>query len=147
MSYDVVETGLQGVIRKLSDYGTTNVSKGDYRILGAGVAKAVVLQPGPFIRNVAQAPRRLRQAWVVNLELFIPFTTELSDVASTLRTERQTIMDEVDKWPRLDATAGVIDAFIEGGGEPELWQGENRRWWVQKLRVTIEERTNVTLSE
>ena len=72
MSYDSVETGLRDVIRKITGYTATdqtaNVTKGDYRCLGFGVTKAVILTPGSFQREVVAAPRRLAQTWTVNLE-------------------------------------------------------------------------------
>ena len=56
MSYDSVETGLRDIIRKVAGFVATgddaNVTKGDYRVLGLGVVKAVVLVPGPFQREL-----------------------------------------------------------------------------------------------
>jgi hypothetical protein len=151
MSYDSVETGLRDVIRKITGYTATdqtaNVTKGDYRCLGFGVTKAVILTPGSFQREVVAAPRRLAQTWTVNLELWLPFRNEVSDIASDVRTARQVILDEIDKWPRLDGTTNVLDAFATGGQEPIIWQGENRRWWTQMIPVIIKERTTVTMSE
>ena len=151
MSYDVVETGLRDVIRKISGFtaidDSANVTKGDYRCLGFGVTKAVVLTPGSFSREAVAIPRRLAQNWTVNLELWLPFRNELSDIASDIRTVRQEVLDEIDKWPKLDATVGVLDAFANGGNEPITWQGENRKWWMQVIPVVIKERTNVILSE
>jgi len=145
MSYDSVETGLLNVIQLHADYTSTNSSKGDYRILGAGISKGVVLTPGHFRREISAAPRRIAWTWIVNMELFVPFRAELSSVATDLRTMRQDLIDQIDPYPHLNDTSGVIDAFVESGGEPDLWQGENSRWWVQSLRVVIKERTTVTI--
>ncbi len=147
MSYDSVETGLLDVIILHSDYSSDNATKGDYRILGAGVVKAVVLTPGTFSRSVTAAPRRMGTTWAINLELFIPFRRELSLIATELRTFRQDLIDQIDKYPKLNGTSGVIDAIVEGGSEPELWQGENQRWWVQKMRCIVKERVTVTIAE
>ena len=35
----------------------------------------------------------------------------------------------------------------EGGSEPELWQGEQSRWWTQRMRCLIKERVAVTIAE
>jgi len=147
MSYDSVESGLLTVIQLHADFTTTNSSKGDYRILGAGVSRGLILTPGPFRKAVTAAPRRMGFSWVVNLELFVPFKGELSTIATELRTIRQDLMDQIDKYPTLNSTSGVINAFVEGGGEPDLWQGENRRWWMQRMTVSIEERATVTIAE
>lgn len=147
MSYATAEAGLLTIIRKLAAFTTTNSSQGDYRILAKGVAKAVVLTPGGFSREVTAAPRRLRQAWIIDIEIFIPWTDQISTISAAVKSVRQNIMDEVDKYPTLDSTSGVINAFISGGSQPELWRGENRRWWVQTLRCDIEERSTVTIAE
>ncbi len=145
MSYETVEDGLLKVIRKAAGFTANNTSAGDYRILAKGRTKAVVLQPGPFRREVSSAPRRMAWTWTVNMELFVPFREELSVVSKDLRIFRQELMDAIDPWPHLDDTLGVIDTLVESGSEPDLWQGENRRWWVQRMRVVIKERTTVVI--
>ena len=62
MGYNEMETGLRDVIRMATGYtGTSdaeaNVTKGDYRVLGLGVAKAVILVPGPFTKESVAIPR------------------------------------------------------------------------------------------
>ena len=147
MSYDSVETGLRDVIVLHDDFTTNNTVKGDYRILGKGLSRAIVLTPGPFTKSVSAAPRRIAWVWTVNMELFIPFRGELSIIANSLRTIRQDVMDQIDQYPLLNSTSGVIDAWVEGGSEPDIWQGENKKRWVQRMRVVIKERTTVTIAE
>ena len=147
MSYTTVEAALVTVIQLHSDYDSGNCSAGDYRILGAGSAQSIVVTPGPFSRSITAAPRRMGTSWTINIEIFIPFRSEMSDIKSELRLFRQTLIDQVDKYPRLNDASGVIDAMIDSGGEPELWQGENKRWWIQKLRCTVKERVTVIIAE
>ena len=149
MSYEVVEDGLRDVIRKLGNYDSSNCVTGNYRPLGGGKRRVVVLQPGAVPdRSIAAALRRIRTLWVVNIELYIRFRTDVSTIADDIRTDRQEIIDQVDKWPKLDATSGVVNAFITSVSEPEMWRlGESRNWWRQVLRCEIEERVNVTASE
>ena len=147
MSYDSVEAGLQGVITNVSGLSTSNVTLGDYRALGHGHTRVAVLRPGPFDRRVTAAPRRMGTTWITIVDIFVPFDGELSTVADDVRVYRQEIIDEVDKYPLLNGTSGVINAIVSGGGEPTLWQGENRRWWMQSLTVEIEERATITIAE
>lgn len=147
MSYDAVEDGAVAIAYKVKGFTSRNTSKGDYKILGRGITRALIFTPGPFQREVVATPRRLRQAWTIQLGLFIPFQGEVSSISSAIRVVRQTILDEFDQWPTLNSTTGVINAFITGGAEPELWQGENRSYWTQTLTLAIEERTTVTIAE
>lgn len=153
MSYDTVEDGLRDVIALLSNYSTTgataNLSQNDFRILNNGVSRAVVLQPGPIReRSVAQATRRMRTQWVINMSLFVPFTDEIVTIADAIKADRQELIDQIDKFPTLDlAASGVVSALVEGGGEPEYWISGSPNWWRQVLRVVVEERATVTIAE
>lgn len=148
MSYDTIEAAVLTRVRNISGYSSTNTSEGDYRILAKGVSKAVILQPGAIRgRTKIATPRRLGTTWVVLIELFIPFIKEISDVADSIRTERQLIMDEMDKYPTLDQTTGVIHAWITSSSEPDGWQGSGRRWWTQTLECEVTEHVTVTIAE
>jgi len=143
MSYSTCENALETIIKQVTGYSIANVTKGDYRILGHGVSKAVVLVPGAFTRNAA-AESWLRTAWIANIELYVPFTGDISTIASSIRTERQAIIDEVDKYPTLNSATGVVLARITGGGEPEMWVIGNKNFWKQILNCSIEERVVVS---
>ncbi len=148
MSYKVVEDGLLTIIRLLANYDDNNSSNGDFRALGAGKQRVVVLQPGAIRdRSVVAAPRRIRTLWMINLNLFVSFQGEISTVAEAIRVDRQELIDQIDKYPTLNGTAGVVIAFVEGGGEPDHWVGENRSWWRQVLSISVEERATVTIAE
>ena len=147
MGYSEMETGLATVIKLLSGYTTTNVAQGNYRILGNGVTKAVILQPGAIQqRSIVGAPRRQQTIWVCNIELWIPFLGEISTVSDSLRSVRQALIDHIDKYPTLSGTSGCINAFITGAQEPTELPGDPRRWWMQELQMTIEERTTITIA-
>jgi len=146
MSYTIIEAALSTVIQKLSGYSSTNVACGDYRILGSGQDKAVVLQPGAFIRNQA-AESWMRTQWNINIELYIAYGGEISTVAGNIRSERQTIMDKIDQYPTLDGTSGVVLARLNAGNEPEVWQVGAQQFWKQVLTCVIEERLIVDIQE
>lgn len=145
MSYKTCEDALAVVIRMLTNY-TSTVSIGDYRVLGKGKMKAVILQPGPFTREMVSA-NRMRSVWKINAELFVGFTTDVSTVASSIRTERQDIIDKIDKYPTLNSTTGIVLAQIMEGGVPEVWAIGAGKWWKQTLVCTVEERATVNYAE
>ncbi len=146
MSYTSVEDALRTILLTVSGYSTANVSEGDYRILGDGITKAMVLTPGAFSRT-NMAPGVQETEWVVNIELLIPFQDEISTIASNIRTERQNIIDKVDAYPTLNKTTGVLLGAIESGDEPEVWAVGSRTWWRQLLRVKIKEYTATASAE
>ena len=48
MSYEACENALKALIEGVDGYSSSNVSQGDYRVLGKGKMVAVVLNPGSF---------------------------------------------------------------------------------------------------
>ena len=146
MSYTSVEDALRTLLQAVTGYSTANVTEGDYRILGTGQTKAMVLQPGAF-RRTNSAPGIQITDWTANIELFIPFKDEISTVASDIRTERAAIIAQLDAYPTLNRTSGVLMGAIESGDEPEVWAVGSRRWWRQLMRVTIKEQSLVATSE
>lgn len=150
MSYVTVENGLMTLLRTVSGYTAVNTSIGDWRILGKGIDKALVLNPGSIPeRNVTASPRRIRNLWVIEVDLLVAFQKDLSEAAGNIRTERQAIMDKIDQYPTLNQVSGVINAFITGASAPDIFvpRGGSRRWWVETLICEVEERVNTTIAE
>ena len=151
MAYTVAENGLLTLIRDISGYDTSNTSIGDWRILASGIKKAVILNPGSVIqRDLHGAPRRVRTLWVVHIELWIPFRTDLSQINSDIRTERQNILDKIDQYPTLNGSANMINAMITSHDEPNIFdpmRGEGNRYWSQAFNCEVEERVSVTIAE
>ena len=145
MSYATVEAALLTLIQGMTDYDTNNTSQSDYRILGHGKAQAVVLTPGAFTRSTA-SPQWHRTRWTINIEMYSLFTGDINTAGSTMRSKRQDIIDEIDKYPTLNDTSGVVLARITGGSEYELWSIHSKQYWVQILTCEIEERTVITYS-
>ena len=148
MSYEAVESGLLTLIRGLSNYSATNADRGDYRILAAGNTRAVVINPGSIIsRDVIALPRRVSTEWELLIELFIPFTGEVSTAASAIRVDRQELLDLLDKYPTLNGVTNVVHAFVVGGSDPEIWAGESSNYWKQTLSMRVTENTNTAIAE
>lgn len=150
--YKFIEQALETVLDIQSDYykdgGNQNISRGDYRILGKGLKRAIILNPGPIRdHGTAQFPRRMRTLWIINIELYILFQDDVSAIADAIRDDRQTIIDHLDKYPTLNGTVGVVVARLEGAAEPQVMLGENHQWWRQVLPMAVEERVTVTIAE
>ena len=140
MSYTTVQTGFATVIKKISGYDGDNVKENaDYRILGHGKERGVVLSPGTF----EQRPDTLRDStivtWRVQVQLFVLYDGEMVTSLVTLMTEREKIIDQFNLWPNLGAVSGVLDAQIESGEVPGRIENQ---WLVQDMvGVAIESKT------
>ncbi len=146
MSYTTVEDALLAVVRSVTGYDTENSRVGDYRILGHGKGKAVILNPGPF-RRINESSGVIRTDWAVNLELYVAYSGDISDVAEDIRVERQAIIDKIDQYPTLNRAGGVLLGTLDTGAEPEVWQVGTKRFWRQVMTVTIKEFATVSYAE
>lgn len=146
MSYESCENALKALIEGVDGYDQSNISQGDYRVLGQGRMVAVVLNPGSFDSKVV-AERVHQRDWQINIELFLGYQGDVSDLKTAIRQERQKVIDHIDKYPTLGGTEGVVLARITGGDEPEVWKIGVRNFWLQKLRCTVQERAQVSYAE
>lgn len=146
MSYVTAENALETILQGVTGFSSANIKKGDYRVLGAGLDKALVMQPGPFTRENL-SPGRVNNSWTINLELFIAFTGEVSTIATDIRTHRQNVIDKIDTFPTLNRAAGIMLGAVESGDEPELWAVGSHQWWRQVIRVTVKEGVTVSYAE
>jgi len=117
MSYETIQAGLLAVIRKLTNYTSSNTSLADYRYLQRGYDKIVVLRPGAFTRERTGFRGGKENTWDIIVELFIKYQDD-AQAQNAVRDERQDIIDKVDEYPKLDATSGVLIADIISGAEP-----------------------------
>jgi len=150
MSYAVIQTAVGAVVQKITGYDSTNVKEDDQRGLAIGTVKSVVVSRGGGndeshlgMGTTAQ----IMNTWEVVVTLFVPFSTSRNQVAASINTEMQKIVNEVNKWPKLDGTANVVDAEIKRIGAPEPYAIDRGRWWVQDISVMVQEINAVALSE
>lgn len=146
MSYATIESALDTIVKTVSGYSASNVTKNDDRVLATGQNKAIILRPGAFSRENLP-PGIVNTNWQIVLELYIPYRGEVVNFADTIRTERQAIIDKIDTKPTLGKTAGVLLSFVESGEEPELWQIGTNYFWRQIMRVTVRETVTVSYDE
>jgi len=150
--YKVVELALIDVMDIHDDYykggQNTNLTRGDYRILNKGHVRNIILMPGAILgHSTAQFPRRMRTLWVVNLELYIRFNKDISEIVDKIADDRQVILDHIDQYPTLNGATGVVFIKFLNAQSPDIALGENRNWWRQTIQYQVEERYTATIAE
>ena len=148
MTYDALESGLLTVIRTADGFDEDNTSAGDYHVLALGNDHMVILMPGAIpTRDLVGAPRYISTSWVVDIELYVQFSSTYHDTSENIKMWRQVLLDTVDAWPTLGGVAGVVNAFITSAQSPDEWVGEQRRLWRQVFRCEVETRRTVAILE
>lgn len=149
MSYATVEAGVATVIKKLTNYSSTNVSQEDTRILVNGVTRAAVLSRGSSIREpitFGATTYTVQNTWLTNVHIYVAMAGEYSTTKANLDTEVDAILAELAKWPNLAATTGVFNAQAEAIGDPEIFV-QSINWLRTMLAVSTMELEDITRSE
>jgi hypothetical protein len=138
MSYSTIETAALSVIRLLPVYDDSNCQAGDSSPLKKGYERVVKLLYGGGVRNPLTLTT-MQHTWTVNVDVYVPYRGELSVLESTLATERQTIIDQLAKYPRLNNCTGVVDAEITNGNKPEPLNSKRSPYRGQRLYLLVQE--------
>lgn len=148
MSYDTIEAALLTVLKGITGYDATNTSRGDWRILGAGKLKAMVLVPAGFRQEDGSLRELTFIEWTAEIHLYAMFDGEEKTTLTTLMAERQKVVDEVNKWPFLNAAAGVMGAIIADAGPVETFQAtDGAAFFRQVLACRVREANTFVRSE
>lgn len=148
MSYDTIEAAVLTQITAITGYSTANVKRGDWRHLGHGKALAIVLVPGPFRQRDGALTGMSDITWTVDVELYVLWTGEQDTTLSSLRAERQKILDRINQYPFLGATAGVMTAMVVTGGPVEPFQSpDGAMFWRQVLSLEVREANTFARAE
>lgn len=144
-----MEAALLTLVQAMSNYSASNAKRNDFRILNAGAARKVVLSQGSIPRREhVAAPRRIHNHYIININVFVPYTDELINAMTSLQSEVKDIIEEIDKYPTLNGTSNCVHAMIMSASEPSLWARDNgRRWWSSQLVCEVIEGSNVTIAE
>ena len=151
MSFATIQTRVATLIKNVSGYTDNNVSEGDYRIFARGINKAAVVRRGVSSSERgsvnAGGSMTVMNTWGVNIEIWLPYRTDPKTTRSNLNTELNAISGELNKWPLLNALAGVVHHDTGTPLEPEEFDVNDGRWWRQMLLINVLEQEAVTTSE
>ena len=153
--YPDIQTAVLNVILKLANYTSANTSEYDLRILGVGNQRNIILRRGNS--GTSQSGQQdivdgqftyvRRDDWVVRIELYVPIIESVLEARSNIGADMQEILDQMDLWPALDQTPGVLGTGADTPGEPEEWLVGDTRWFRQVMELTVEEHAQVLVNE
>jgi hypothetical protein len=131
---------------------TNSNSKSDYRVLQNPTSgQAVVIVPAPFTRQRIEFQGGKSTDWNMDVQIFalVGASTE-NETHDLLLGFSQDVIDTIDAWPKLVATAGVYLAEVISGDEPlPLYapDGTGPHWMMRTIRVSIQEDIEVSENE
>ncbi|KKN73398.1 hypothetical protein LCGC14_0401010 [marine sediment metagenome] len=153
MSYSSVEAAVLTLLQALTGTfaATTDVSRGDYRILDSGADAVAVLVPGAFEQDgIAEGgARKSVRDWNVLIDLFRKYLDE-GTTWTNFETDRDAVIAELEKYPTLNGEAGIVRGIISADADAgEVFdEDDNGPFFVwQRLRIKITERADLSGGE
>jgi hypothetical protein len=147
MTYAACETALVAILRGLSStFATADVGT-DYSILDNGSNNRAVVLPGA-VGNVGTAAQLSYRTWDLLIDLNIRYTDKTS--YAKFAALRDTVLGQLDKYPSLNNTAGMVVQSISSDGDPHDVMDKAQRGPVdvgQIIRVTVLDITAITGGE
>lgn len=118
MSYDAIEGAFLTLLQALTGTFATSaqVTRGDWRIVDSGLSPLAVLYPGPFSEGDTWASGGTDYQWTVNCQLITRFLNNGTSQVSMEQT-RDAVVAQIQKYPTLNALAGVQAVGRVNGGE------------------------------
>lgn len=141
MSYATVEAGILAVIIKHADFSASNVKQADFRDLGKGLARCVVLTFGGTSKESLTIQYE-KHIWTTNVDIFVPWKGEAYELEQRITTESQKIQDAFGLYPRLDAVSGILKSEMSSGAMPGLLSLQKTRYRGKRYLVVTEEEVN-----
>lgn len=141
MSYSLIEAGIATVIRKHADFTTANVFQGDFRGLGKGLARLIVIT-FESTSKVGLSIQNELHTWITNVDIFVPWRGEAYELEQRITTESQKVQDEFGKYPRLDGVSGVINSSMSAGARPDIMSIKKTTYKGKRYTVTTREAVN-----
>jgi len=138
MSYSTVETAVLTVIKLNAGYDDDNCKAGDSSPIKRGLPRVCRLLYGGG-RREGLTITLMRHIWTVNVDIYVPYRGDLATLEASLATERQTIIDQLAQYPRLNNCAGVTSAEILNGDKPEPLAKKKTAYRGQRLYLEIKE--------
>lgn len=138
MPYLTIETALLGRIATSTSYSSSYMTSGDYRVLAAGVPRAVIAKFAGLDRRDLTF-RIVRDEWLVNLDVYTRYNGELRLLADDMDADRQELIDTIAKWPALNNSTGVYRAQVRPLAAPVMPTPDFPQYGLQTVVVSVVE--------
>jgi len=136
MSRATVKAGIVTVIRKHADFTSANAKADDLRVLAKGPARAVRVKYRSHRREEATFGI-IAYRWLFDVEVYVPWAGEQDTTQANIDTEVAKVLVTFDAWPKLSATAGVIDAVLSDSRPMEPAEETKGAYWREVLTCEV----------
>lgn len=149
MSFNTLQAGVIRTLTTHADYSCDTVFADDFRALGAGNLRYVVISLGG-VSNEDFTFRQVLSTWTINLDVYSIRTGELATAIDNAQTNMQNILDTLNQYPFLNDSTGVIDHNISTVSPVNLMNpgsGSRNAFLHQQLGLSVTEICTIIRAE
>ena len=149
MSFNEIQNGVIRTLTTHADFSCSTVFADDFRALGAGNLRYVVISLGG-VSNEDFTFRQVQNTWTVNLDVYTIRTGEIATAVDNAQTNMQNILDTLNQYPFLNDTTGVTDHNINTVSPVNLMDpgsGSRIAFLHQQLGLSVSEICTITRAE
>ena len=146
MSWQTVAEALKDQLEAVTAMNG-RVSIEDLKVLAGGTAKAAIIDYGGFTQQRRSMGGDHVVTWLALVNLYVRYQDD-AQVRDDLRDFRDAVLTRINRYPELNATAGVFDAFVVGGESmPEQVLVGSVKFFGETLRCEVADEIAVTYQE
>lgn len=145
MSYEACEAGLINQLKQIDGFDDSNVSLADWTIINTGINIGAVVQYRSFIRNNFTGDGPTSTLWNVAIYLVVRYTDDVA-VYEAMRSNRQAILDRIQRYPDLEIPLTVFNAEIIEGEMQGLPDSIDEPFMVEVFTCQIQENSQLRIA-
>ena len=152
MSEGTIRDAIVAVIRKHADFSSANVGSNDFRMLGSGQIRAVVVGIGEYVERDATL-LAIENTWTHPIIVARQWPGQLPDALTSLEIEVEKVKSQLKAWQNLDAgywgatLPGVQRVTIQTRGEAKYMEARTGSYAYQEMNIITVEMEIPTRSE
>ncbi len=108
MSYTTITNQIAVQLRTVTDFNSANVAIDDYSALNAGQQRVLIISVQEFNEEDFAMGGEVERQWTFVIKHYTRISTDLAVTLTNQATERQGIIDAMEKYPDLGGLSGVI---------------------------------------
>lgn len=150
MSYASLTDNLVTILKAMSRFANTDISKGDDRMLAHGKVDCIILYPGPFaIEEEGEIDQgREDRTWTVYLDLFQRISSDPSTDWQAFEDTRDDVISTLRQYPNAGQTAIFVkEVGVSAPDSPQLIfneAGQGPYFITQRIVAEIVENTTAS---
>ena len=133
-----IENAVVEILRLHDDFNEYNCQRGGIEGIKKGAERLVRVMYDRISRQDLTI-RVMEHTWTIKVDIYVPYRGRIQDMEDSLAIERQKVIDQLARYPRLNNLSGVTRAEILNGDAPEPLGRKKTAYRGQRLYLEVKQ--------